>query len=202
MSNAVRGLAAAVIAALFFTWAATAAAQAPTNTIESLHEVLLSVMKQTGTARDRMAVLSPRLGVLFDYRRMSAAVAGSSWTEASETQRSAFVNAFAGLSAATYASRFKGYDGEKFEIVGSRDGSRGLVLVDTRIVPSGGEPVPLTYVLRQEGEKWQIVDVLLSKSISELAVRRSEYNAILRRSGIDGLIESLDQKTAALLGAS
>jgi hypothetical protein len=40
--------------------------------------------------------------------------------------------------------------------------------------------------------------VLLDKSISELAVRRSEYNQVLRTSGTEGLTETLDEKAAEL----
>jgi phospholipid transport system substrate-binding protein len=41
---------------------------------------------------------------------------------------------------------------------------------------------------------WQIRDIYLSGSISELATRRSEFAAILRTTGIDGLIASLNKK--------
>ena len=50
----------------------------------------------------------------------------------------------------------------------------------------------------QSGGAWRIVDVLLDSSISELAVRRSEYARVLRKDGIDGLIATLGEKADAL----
>jgi ABC-type transporter MlaC component len=41
---------------------------------------------------------------------------------------------------------------------------------------------------------------LLDNTISELAVRRSEYRRVLKRDGIDGLIAILEAKTRNLVG--
>jgi phospholipid transport system substrate-binding protein len=102
------------------------------------------------------------------------------------------------LSVATYAARFNGFSGESFETLGQRQGPRDMTLVDTRIVRTDGPPVPITYVMAERDGEWRIVDVLLDKSISELAVRRSEYNQVLRTSGTEGLTETLDEKAAEL----
>ena len=45
---------------------------------------------------------------------------------------------------------------------------------------------------------WQIADVYLNGTISELATRRSEFAAILRTRGINGLIAMLNTKADAL----
>ena len=42
---------------------------------------------------------------------------------------------------------------------------------------------------------WRIIDVIVESSISELAVRRSEYARILRQGGTGELIGVLDGKT-------
>jgi hypothetical protein len=43
-----------------------------------------------------------------------------------------------------------------------------------------------------------VVDVYLNGTISELAVHRSEFTAILKRSGPEGLIMALERKTQDL----
>jgi phospholipid transport system substrate-binding protein len=48
---------------------------------------------------------------------------------------------------------------------------------------------------------WQIADVYLNGTISELAIRRSEFASILQRQGVDGLIAELNRK-ADLLSAT
>ena len=47
--------------------------------------------------------------------------------------------------------------------------------------------------------RWRIVDVLLDGSISELAMRRSEYRRVLKKNGVDGLIQTLNSKAAQLV---
>lgn len=170
--------------------------------VEALHALLLDVMRRaaTETLRARHERLSARLGTdFYDYPRMCGAIAGAAWTQAGAEPRAALVEAFAAMSAATYASRFKGYNGERFETLGTRDGPRALVIVDTRIVTGGGQHA-LSYVVGHIDGRWRIVDVLLDRGISELAVRRSEYAAILSRGGIAALTDALREKAAALLG--
>ena len=99
---------------------------------------------------------------------------------------------------ATYANRFDDYSGEKFEVLPEATPASGGVIVQTRLVKGNGEPVTLNYLMRQSGDKWQIIDVFLSGTISELATRRSEFTSILRRDGPDGLLQVLDKRVADL----
>ncbi len=73
------------------------------------------------------------------------------------------------------------------------------MLVDTRIVRNPEPPVAITYVLTETGDQWRIVDVLLEGKVSEMAVRRSEYNPILRDGGPDKLAAALNAQADALL---
>ena len=146
----------------------------------------------------RYKQLQPILEKSFDFERMIAIAAGSYWTNADEAQRRRLLAAFTELSITTYAARFNGFSGESFEMLGQRQGPRDTTLVDTRLNRTDGPPVPITYVMAERDGEWRIVDVLLEKSISELAVRRSEYNQVLRTSGTEGLSETLDEKTAQL----
>ena len=74
------------------------------------------------------------------------------------------------------------------------------VIVKTRIVRANGEPVSIDYLVRQNGGAWQIADIYLDGVISQLATQRSEFGAILRRDGFDGLISALQRKVDSLTG--
>jgi phospholipid transport system substrate-binding protein len=74
----------------------------------------------------------------------------------------------------------------------------GDAIVHTKLIPHGGDPVQLDYLLRQEPTGWHIIDVLLNGTISEMAERRSEYSATLRDGGAPALVQLLKQKTAQL----
>lgn len=175
-------------------------ASPPTEVIEKLHEKLIEIMKQ-GNRLDvaqRYHELQPILESTFDFERMISVAAGSFWTQASETQRKQLLDAFSKLSITTYAVRFNNWTGESFETLGTREGPRDTVLVDTRLNRPNDPAVPITYVMMQVDGQWRIIDVLLDRSISELAVRRSEYSQVLRSGGTEKLAQVLDQKTAEL----
>lgn len=173
----------------------------PGAVVQALHEDLEETMRNAETLgmQGRYRKLEPRLMESYDFERMISVAAGSHWRQAGEPERQELLNAFSRFSVATYASRFKGYSGEHFETVNERQGPRQTVLVDTRLIRPAADPVPITYVMRANNGQWQIVDVLLEGTISELAVKRSEYATILGHGGIAELTEVLKEKTAALL---
>jgi len=71
-------------------------------------------------------------------------------------------------------------------------------MVKTRIIKSNGEPVSINFILHDNDIAWQVRDLYLDSAISELATRRSEFSAVLRTSGIDALIDSLNKKADEL----
>lgn len=193
---------------LLLVAAVATAAGSPRDTIEALHALLLKTLQSgKGDIEGRYAALAPELGRLYDFRRMIEVATGSAWATADAAQRDRLAEAFARLSTMIYADRFGGgYAGEKFEITGERQGPRDTVLVDTLVhrgtdaplQPGETPTVAVTYVLSEREGAWRIVDVLLDRSISELAVRRSEYATILRDGGVDRLIGVLTDKADKL----
>ena len=49
-------------------------------------------------------------------------------------------------------------------------------------------------MMRRNGDSWLISDMYLDGAISEVATRHSEFVAILKSQGIDGLIAALNRK--------
>ena len=58
-------------------------------------------------------------------------------------------------------------------------------------------PIAINYRMRPDGDGWRIIDVYLNGTVSELALRRSEYAAVLQRDGFDRLVASIDEKIKA-----
>lgn len=171
------------------------------QTIEKFHAALLTVMKQASTngTKARYQFLEPEIAKRFDLRLMIALATGKHWRSADEDARDRLAAAFHRFSTATYASRFSGYSGQSFKTLEVTNGPRKTELVKSEITRPNRSPVALTYVTRRVPAGWRIVDLLVDDGISELAVRRSEYRAILKSDGVNGLIRLLDQKTAVLL---
>jgi phospholipid transport system substrate-binding protein len=134
---------------------------------------------------------------VFDIPFMTRLAVGPQWASLSEAQRQQVSQAFERYVAAIYAERFDSYSGEQLQVIGEQPSTAGTI-VTSRIVKSSGEPVQIDYLMRQNGGTWQIADVYLNGTISELATRRSEFAAILQSGGISGLIQALNTKAAAL----
>jgi len=107
-------------------------------------------------------------------------------------------DAFARYTIATYADRFNGYSGEKFEVTSAQTAGFGT-MVRSRIVRSNGDPVALNYLMRHNGDNWQIADVYLSGTVSQVATLRSQFSAVLARQGVAGLVDTLNRKAEVLV---
>jgi phospholipid transport system substrate-binding protein len=180
--------------------ASRAQAGDPVAGIRSFYTTLVDTMKQGRQLgmRGRYEKLAPAINATFDVAGMTRTASGPGWDQATPAQQSAIMSAFAHLMAATYASRFTAFNGEKFELVDVVDQPPGK-LVRTRIVKSDGQPVALDYQMRSVAGGWKVADVQLDGSISELAIRRSEFGSILRQRGPDALATTIRQKGDQLM---
>ena len=173
----------------------------PSEVVDRFHEVLLSVMKKASSTSvtARYKELKPEIEKAFNLPFMIRITIGPRWNRASEQQKSELIEAFKRMSVGTYASRFNGYSGQLFKTLKVRTGPKGTRLVDTRIESPNDASVRITYVMGKFGDKWKIIDVLLDRGISEMAVRVSEFRAILRSNGLAGLTWALNKKASKLL---
>jgi phospholipid transport system substrate-binding protein len=173
------------------------------ETVRSLYDTLLATMRNGPTlgARGRYMQIEPVVRRVFDIPFMTQLAVGPEWAGLSEAQRQQVSQAFERYIAAIYAERFDSYSGERLQVVGEQQ-SPGGVIITSQIVKSNGQPVNINYLMRQNGGVWQIADVYLGGTISELATRRSEFAAILRTQGINGLIQTLNTKANSLAAAA
>jgi phospholipid transport system substrate-binding protein len=173
----------------------------PIEVVQNFYGVLLDLM-QNGAAfgpKGRYKKLEPVVRGTFDVPFMARLSIGPAWTRLTAEQKRRAVQAYSRYIAAIYATRFDEYAGEKFQVLGQQQIKHGT-LIKTHIIKSNGEPVSINYVVHDNDTAWQIRDIYLSGSISELATRRSEFASTLRSSGIDGLIASLNKKADDLQG--
>ena len=73
------------------------------------------------------------------------------------------------------------------------------LIVHSQLQPANGDPVTFNYLMRNVGGDWKAEDVYLDGTISQLAVRRSEFTAILASEGADGLLTKLKAQSDGLL---
>jgi len=180
-----------------------AAAASGGDTVQGLYDALLNTMKNGRTLGQsgRFAQLAPVIRRSFDIALMARLSIGPTWGGLSEARRQAASESVGRYMSAIYADRFDSYDGQKLEVTGERAAPSG-VMVKSRIITANGEPVMVDYMMRRNGESWLISDIYLDSAISEVATRRSEFAAILKKDGIDGLIAALNRKADILTGTT
>jgi phospholipid transport system substrate-binding protein len=188
-----RALGAGLAAAMALTVLSEPASAAPASgseTVQGLYDTLLSTMKNGRTLgrSGRFVQLEQVVRRTFDIASMARLSVGpSSWATMSETQRQQITESYGRYISAIYAERFDSYAGQTLEVTGEQPASSGL-MVKSQIIKANGELVEVDYMMRRSGEGWLISDIYLDGAISEVATRRSEFAAILKKDGIDGLI--------------
>jgi phospholipid transport system substrate-binding protein len=173
------------------------------DTVQGLYDALVNTMKNGRTLGQsgRFTQLAPVIRRTFDIASMTRLSVGPSWAGLTEVQRQQVTESFGRYISAIYADRFDSYDGQKLEVTGEQPAPSGL-MVKSQIIKASGQPVKVDYMMRRNGDGWLISDIYLDGAISEVATRRSEFAAILKADGIDGLIAALNRKADILTGTT
>jgi phospholipid transport system substrate-binding protein len=193
--------------AVFVVAAALLASSVPAQAEEGAKEViqalcvrLLSTMKQGPQLgfQGRSDKLSKVVIASYDMPAATKATLGIAYAKLTADEAAQLTETFTRFSIYSYAEQFDEWNGEVFEVGDARPSTEGSVIVPSRILAKNGTVTEIDYLLHQDGDRWKIVDVLLDGTISQTAVRRSEFASIFRRDGFPGLIAMLTQKISAM----
>ncbi|MBL8501259.1 MAG: HpnM family protein [Nitrosomonas sp.] len=168
----------------------------PEQVIGQLQSSLLQVMREGEKLgyEGRYKFLEPVIDQSHDIDLIIKTILGTTyWSQLDKTQQDLIVGTFRQLSIATYASRFTQYEGEQFKIIEQRALPRDQTLVRSQLTKSDGGTVNFDYVLHQAEGHWRIANILFD-GVSDLAIKRGEYRAVLQRDGFAALIELLKEK--------
>ncbi|MDO8608316.1 MAG: ABC transporter substrate-binding protein [Phaeospirillum sp.] len=189
---------------LVFTLAAglpgLAWAGAAETAIRTFSDRLLDVMKNgpklgfTG----RFDKLRPAVAEIYDMSSMTRSTLGALAAKLTPEEATKLTEAYLAFSVATYAAQFDDWGGERFEVGEQRPSTGGAIVVPSWIAPKTGDATQIDYVMREVDGRWRVVDVLYDGTVSQVAVRRSEFVSIFRTKGLSGLIETIQKQTAAL----
>jgi len=172
----------------------------PEHVVSTFNATLLHVMKNAKELgyQGRYDALAAVMNNGFDFAGMTRVAVGPTWSTLSPIQQSALIDAFQRFSIATYATQFDDYSGEQMHTDGPSQPTANGVLVSTTLAPPNGDAVKFGYLVHKVDGAWRIIDIYLDGTISQLAVRRSEFRSVLARSGPEGLVQLLDEKAKKL----
>lgn len=172
-----------------------------TIAIDGLHGELLDVMKNATALgySGREQKLRVTIPNYFDVETMAKqSLGGQQWKAASPEAQRRYLDTFERFMVANYAGRFDGFSGQSFETLGEVSGPRDTIIVKSRLIDPTDKNIDLNYRMHQTGGAWKVIDVYLDGSVSELALRRSEFVSIVKRQNLDALLVALDAKIAKL----
>src|SRR5581483_2846048 len=136
----------------------------------------------------------------FDLPLMTQMAVGSHWNGLSADQKDKLIEAFRRFTVANYVSHFDSFAGQRFQVEPAARPVAGGQLVQSQLVLADRKrPVELDYMMREVNGRWRAVDVYAEGTISELARRRSEFTAVLTRSGADALVDRLVERAQTLI---
>jgi phospholipid transport system substrate-binding protein len=183
--------------ALLFVANGVVAAEAPDALVKSVVEDVLGVIKDNKDPQTLRTLAEQKVLPNFDFRQMTQMAAGAVWRQASESQKQSLENGFRSLLVNTYvAALSRSSSGGKTVDVKPVPASaaQGEALVHTIVKESGRPPVAIDYRMSNEGGAWKVVDVTI-ENISLVTNYRSTFSQEVARSGIDGLIKTLEDKS-------
>jgi len=161
-------------------------------TVQTLDNGLLAIMKAKGTEKSRTQLIAPTIDRAFDLPLMTRLAVGPGWTTIAPSDQQALVAAFRRMTIAQYSTNFDSWSGETFTIAPEIESRAGDKLVRTTLDAPGKNPIKISYRLRASGGDWKIIDVFYRNSISQIAMRRSDFASVLAKEGAKGLVTHLD----------
>lgn len=176
---------------------AAVAPDAARSFIADLAERATAILNGDASLDQRRAELRELLQEGFDVAFIARAVLGPPYRDLTEAQRDAYVEAFERWVIATYATRLDDYTGQRVEIMGAEPQGNQDARVTSRVV-GGSETVRIDWRVRERSSGLQIIDIEV-EGVSMTISQRNEFNAVVQRRGVDGLIELLRERAGPLI---
>ena len=145
--------------------------------------------KDRGALRD---FVSSEFSQMFDRDYAARQVLGRHGRGASDADVKLFADALADNLMQRYGSSLLAFNTRLTARVKSQsDLPRGLgVKVSSELVRSGGEPVPVDYLMRQSGGTWKVFDVMV-EGVSFVQTFRAQFDAELQNKTIAQVAQQL-----------
>ena len=192
-----------VLACATLLWAGAAQADTAVHPAEELvkkvsTEVLSTIQNdkalQSGDLNKVVKLVEEKIVPVTDFQRMTAIAVGRAWRDASPAQREQLIAAFKQLLIRTYSGAVSSARDVKLQFKPTRASEQDTdVIVRSMVVQPRGEPIELGYRLSKTANGWKVYDInILGAWITQ--TYRDSFTQEVNKSGIDGLIKSLEAK--------
>ena len=186
---------------LGFTLTAAAQELAPDQLVQKVTEEVLSAIKSdkqlaAGDKQKALKLAEEKVLPYIDFEEATRLAVGRAWSQATPEQRKKLIGEFRNMLVRTYSNSIQAYQGQTLKVMPSRKGEgKDEATVRAQFVRAGGKPLPIEFQMRNDGKSWKVYDIAV-EGISLVLTYRSEFDAVVKQEGIDGLIKRLTQKNS------
>ncbi len=169
-------------------------AQEAKDTVSHLQDSLIALMKNGDLDyQQRFEQIAPIVDATLDITTIGRLALGRHWQEFDDAQKAQFLEKFRELSISTYANRFSSYHNERFEIIEQEPPRRGRVVVTSELRLQNKSSIGFEYHLSDAKNGWRIINIVVD-GVSDLALKRGEYNALLNDGNFTDLLTELERQ--------
>jgi len=194
---------------LLFPLLAFAQASEPEALVKKITDEVLAAVKSdkdlaAGDKQKAVKLAEEKILPYVDFEEATRLAVGRGWKEASPEQRKKLIAEFRNMLVRTYSNAIGAYEGQTMKVLPSRvKPSDTDATVRNQFQRPGGKPVLIDYSMRKTDAGWRIYDIVV-EGVSLVLTYRSEFDAVVKQDGIDGLIKRLGQKNtpAAAVGGT
>ena len=192
---------------LFVGFTLTASAQqqqlAPEELVQKVTEEVMTAIKSdkqlaAGDKQKALRLAEEKVLPYIDFEEATRLAVGRAWSQATPEQKKKLVSEFRNMLVRTYSNAIGSYEGQTLKVLPSRGGKqqgKDEATVRAQFVRSGGKPLPIEFQMRKTGDTWKAYDIAV-EGISLVLTYRSEFDAVVKQEGIEGLIKRLRQKNS------
>src|SRR3954470_22928855 len=180
----------------------------PDELVKKVTDDVMSAIKSdkqlaAGDKQKALKLAEEKIIPHIDFDEATRLAVGRAWRQASKEQQEQLVTEFRRMLVRTYSNAISAYEGQTVKVLPLRMKPDDTdVTVRNQYVRAGGKPVQLDYQMHKVGNEWKIYDIV-AEGVSLVLTYRSEFDAVVKQQGIDGLIKTIAQKNeAAAVGSS
>ena len=194
--------------AFFFAVPALAQELGPEELVKKVTSEVMEAIKSdkqlaAGDRQKAMKLAEEKILPHVDFEEATRLAVGRGWAQASAEQKKRLVTEFRNMLVRTYSNAISAYEGQTMKVLPSRaKPSDSEATVRNQFIRPGGKPVLVDYSMRKTEQGWKIYDIVV-EGVSLVLTYRSEFDAVVKQEGVDGLIKRLAQKnTPAAVGGT
>lgn len=166
----------------------------PQALIKSLVTEVIEVIAKTKDPKALQDLAEKKVVAHFDFKRMTQLAVGRGWSQASPSQQEQLEKGFRTLLVRTYTAALAKTSGKtKVDFKPGPKPGGDETVVRTMVSEPGQPPFAIDYRMARAADGWKVYDVVV-ENLSLVTNYRGSFQSEIARSGIDGLIKTIEAK--------